>query len=104
MRSKDNFEEELEKMLIEESKSVCPECLKCGWCCSHTVCYYGEWNYERNRCKYLNDNMLCGKYEEIVKYEKSMGVEVGLFGSGCCYNYSNPWRRGKEEKEWKQKG
>jgi len=85
----EEFLRELDDALKEP---VCPECVMCGWCCKQTVCYYGQWDYDRHQCMFLTDDNLCSKYEEIVNYEKSIGLEVGLFGSGCCLNYANPDR------------
>ncbi|ABS61082.1 hypothetical protein [Fervidobacterium nodosum] len=83
------FLQELDKLLKETN---CPECVKCGWCCKHTICYYGEWDYEKNQCKFLTEDNLCSKYDEIVALEEDMRLEIKLFGSGCCLNYSNPDR------------
>lgn len=92
MKENTDFFNELDKMLEIEKEKACPECLKCGWCCKHTVCYYGEWDYEKSQCKFLTDENLCGKYDEINKIEQEMNLEIKLFGSGCCLNYSNPDR------------
>lgn len=98
-----NFLEQLER---EINKPPCPPCLKCGWCCKHTVCYYGEWDYERGRCRFLSDQNLCTKFEDITRYEETIGLNPGLFGSGCCLNYTNPDRLrklrdvGGIEEEW----
>ncbi|ODN31474.1 hypothetical protein A4H02_01135 [Fervidobacterium thailandense] len=79
--------------LDEELKEVsCPECIRCGWCCKQTVCYYGEWDYQKWQCKFLTDDNLCSKYDEIVRYESQLGLDPGLFGSGCCLNFMNPYR------------
>ncbi|QTA37947.1 hypothetical protein JYK00_09565 [Thermosipho ferrireducens] len=81
--------------IIEEFSSEsahCPECLKCGYCCKHTPCFYGEWDSEKQRCRYLTENNLCGKYKEIVALEEKMGLREKMFGSGCCLNYMNPDR------------
>ncbi|WP_448376689.1 hypothetical protein [Fervidobacterium sp.] len=85
----DEFINNLENLLKETN---CPPCVKCGWCCKHTVCYYGEWDYEKSQCKYLTDNNLCSKYDEINTFEDSQRLEIKLFGSGCCLNYENPSR------------
>lgn len=85
----EEFLDELEKLL---TKTSCPECLMCGWCCKQTICYYGEWDYEKNQCKFLTENNLCSKYDEINKLEDEMKLEIRLFGSGCCLNFTNPER------------
>ncbi|MEJ5258213.1 MAG: hypothetical protein WHS64_08205 [Fervidobacterium sp.] len=87
----DDFIKNLEK-LIEETD--CPECVKCGWCCKHTVCYYGEWDYEKRQCKFLTEENLCSKYDEINAFEDKIRLDKKsrLFGSGCCLNYENPYR------------
>ncbi|MGC8954652.1 MAG: hypothetical protein ACP5JS_00990 [Fervidobacterium sp.] len=85
----DDFLNQLDELL---KGTKCPECLKCGWCCKHTVCYYGEWDYEKGQCKFLTDDNLCAKYDEINRLEGEMKLEIRLFGSGCCLNYSNPER------------
>ncbi|MGC9772356.1 hypothetical protein [Fervidobacterium islandicum] len=88
----DEFLGALEQMLNEAKQTACPPCVKCGWCCRHTVCYYGEWDYEKNQCKYLTEDNLCSKFEEINTYEEAQKLEIRLFGSGCCLNYENPDR------------
>ncbi len=81
------------ELLDEELRKIsCPECVKCGWCCRQTVCYYGEWDYEKHQCKFLTEDNLCAKHDEIVAYEQQLGLNPGLFGSGCCVNFMNPYR------------
>ncbi|MCX7653117.1 MAG: hypothetical protein N2Z58_00340 [Fervidobacterium sp.] len=91
-KNTDEFLAELENMIKSEKEKACPECLKCGWCCKHTICYYGEWDYGKNQCKFLTSDNLCSMYEEIKKLEEEMKLEIRLFGSGCCLNYANPER------------
>lgn len=86
----DDLDELFEKMNKEEQQ--CPECVQCGYCCKHTPCYYGEWDEEKQKCKYLTDENKCSKYNEIVEYENSINLKVKMFGSGCCLNYLNPDR------------
>lgn len=87
----DEFISDLEK-LIEETD--CPECIRCGWCCKNTACYYGEWDYEKRQCKFLTEENLCSKYDEINAFEDKIRLDKKsrLFGSGCCLNYENPYR------------
>ncbi|AEX85120.1 hypothetical protein XO10_03460 [Marinitoga sp. 1135] len=91
----DDFEEVFDKMQHTE---VCPPCVQCGYCCKHTPCFYGEWDEEKQQCKFLTEDNKCSKYDEIVKYEESINAEVRMFGSGCCLNYLNPDRIAKIRK------
>lgn len=93
-----DFLKELEQILMD---TKCPECLMCGWCCKQTICFYGEWDYEKKQCKFLTTTNLCKKYAEINKIEDEMRLEVRLFGSGCCLNYVNPYRMEKLKKSKK---
>jgi len=87
------MDDEFEVLFQElQNERACPECVKCGYCCKNTPCYYGEWDESKGQCKYLTENNLCSKYQEIVEYEESLNLRVRLFGSGCCLNFLNPDR------------
>ncbi|SHH37487.1 hypothetical protein [Thermosipho atlanticus] len=80
------------EQLFNEIKEKCPECVKCGFCCKHTPCYYGKWDEEQNKCIYLTEDNLCGIYDQIIELEKNKPSMERMFGSGCCLNYMNPDR------------
>ena len=64
------------------------KCVKCGYCCTVRECSYGEWDYEKQQCKYLTDDTLCGKYEDI----KNVPM---FFNSGCSSSLFNTVREKK---------
>ena len=46
-------------------------CVQSGFCCRRSPCAFGEWDEEKQQCKYLEDQTdgtaLCGRYEEILE-------------------------------------
>lgn len=57
------------------------QCVQCGMCCSQCACIYGTWDEQRNTCVFLTNENKCGKYAEIVEYEKKSSFQ--MFGAGC---------------------
>lgn len=83
-------------------------CVKCGWCCTKGVCGYGEWDPERERCRYLTHDNLCEKRDPIV--ERELALKYPTFWGGCDVPLGNAKRgekiradakreRGEEERE-----
>jgi len=45
-------------------------CVQCGYCCTVSPCFVGEWDAEKKQCKFLTANTKCAKYDEIIEREK----------------------------------
>lgn len=74
-----------------EKKELFPNhrCVQCGECCSNSPCGFGESNADGG-CKFLTEDNLCGKYEEIIKDPSS--IVSPAFGKGCCRSLFNEGR------------
>ena len=71
-------------------------CAKCGYCCTRAACPFGEWDAAKQRCAFLTENMLCGRYQEIVRAPHHALAELApAFGAGCCMPLFNTWREAK---------
>ena len=71
-------------------------CLRSGFCCKQSPCYYGTWDEEKHQCEHLVGDKpgeyACGIYEYIIKQP---GCEVSpAFGAGCCSPMFNKDRDG----------
>ena len=74
-------------------------CVQCGYCCSVSACSHGEYDCVKKRCKLLNANGTCSKYEEIKAGEDEL-IKSGKFclpmmGSGCSLPLCNDVREAK---------
>jgi len=74
-------------------------CVQCGYCCTVSACAHGEWDWERKRCKSLNDDGTCAKYSEIKAKEdealKNGRFALPMMGSGCSSPLCNDMREAK---------
>jgi len=74
-------------------KSFRADCVQCGYCCQKRPCAFGEWDAEKNQCKFLTDDMKCSIYDWILKQP---GNEINpAFGAGCCSALFNEQREKK---------
>lgn len=69
------------------------ECVKCGYCCTVRACRYGEWDKIKKQCRFLTEDNLCSKYDEISKLESQSLYP--MFGSGCSSSLFNERREMK---------
>jgi len=103
-RSFDDFVKEykLSKKIIESERawtnySSIPKrskCVQCGYCCKVAPCPYGEWDYEKKQCKFLElkgEDYECQKYEEIKNDPRAEFSPA--FGKGCCSSLNSDRQR-----------
>lgn len=58
-------------------------CVNSGFCCRQSACPFGEWDADKHSCKYLTEDNLCGKYEEILSLPEEIWKWSPAFGAGC---------------------
>lgn len=75
------------------------ECVKCGYCCTVRPCAFGELDEGGNQCKFLTQDKLCSKYNEIISLPREMWVWNPAFGEGCCASLFNTVREEKIKKD-----
>ena len=73
------------------------QCVQCGFCCTVGNCVVGEWDAEKLRCKFLTDDNLCGKYNEILERSEARFAETQnendlFFHTGCSSTLCNTVR------------
>lgn len=72
-------------------------CVSSGFCCRKAPCGFGEWDEEKQQCKYLEDQddgtALCGRYEEILEMPVDQWYHSPAFGAGCCSPLFNEARQ-----------
>ena len=73
-------------------------CYQCGFCCTVSPCAYGEWDWNKKQCKFLNDDSTCARYALIVEYEKQSPLP--MMGCGC----SSPLRNERRENKMRTLG
>ena len=62
-------------------------CICCGYCCKKATCNCGEWDEEKEQCRFLIEDNLeigtfkCAIYNEIKKKEKNN--RYPMFDCGC---------------------
>ena len=69
------------------------ECVKCGYCCTKAVCFYGIWSKDKDQCTFLTDDKLCAIYDIIVKDKDAKWNPA--FGMGCSGSLFNTVRENK---------
>ena len=75
------------------------ECIQCGFCCKVGPCAFGKWDYRLKRCRYLTEDNLCAKYDEIKDLPSARLSPA--FGAGCSSSLFNEDRE-KKMKEIKE--
>lgn len=80
-------------MTEENGKSPKYPCVKCGYCCRKTVCPFGVWDNENQRCVFLTENNLCSQYDKIKKRPDASISPA--FGTGCSSPMFNDVRNKK---------
>ena len=75
------------------AQAAAKPCVQCGYCCTVRPCTFGEWDFERGRCKFLTDDMECGIYDDIK--DDPRGKWNPAFGTGCCSPLFNTFRETK---------
>lgn len=68
-------------------------CVNSGYCCKVAPCPFGEWDNDKNQCKYLTGDNHCGKFEEIVALPKERWESSPAFGAGCSSTLFNSERQ-----------
>ena len=68
-------------------------CVQCGYCCTVSPCFVGEWDAEKKQCKFLTANTKCAKYDDIIEREKD--YIVPMMGCGCSSPLLNDRRSEK---------
>ena len=76
------------------------ECVKCGYCCCVGACPFGDYDPERKRCRFLDDDNTCMIYDFII--EQPGAVICPAFGTGCSSSLFNE-RREQKLKEMKER-
>jgi len=70
-------------------------CVRSGFCCKRSACAFGEYDHEKQQCKFLetggDGRYQCGKFDEIVD---APFAEINpAFGAGCCMPLFNEDRQ-----------
>jgi len=60
------------------------DCVQCGYCCRQGICLVGEWDFDKEKCKFLTEENFCGKYDEIKDSPMNPA-----FGEGCSSSMFN---------------
>lgn len=66
------------------------KCIQCGYCCTVRACSYGIWDEAKKQCKFLTDESLCEKYNEIKEITKKHIYK--FFNTGCSSSLLNTRR------------
>ena len=78
------------------------ECVQCGYCCTVAPCGFGEWDADKKQCKYLTEDNLCDKYDEI-EADPSSDISPA-FGAGCSSSLGNTRREQKIKESQELRG
>jgi len=92
----------MERMMEQEQEYPIIPCVQCGYCCTVGPCAFGKWDYEKDRCIYLTEDMKCEIYYDIIK--DPMAKYNPAFGAGCPSSSFNDVRDAKIKELENEKG